>query len=338
MDATVDYINAMNVAWVIALSVITFIPGVIGITFNLLVFTRPTVRQEPCSLYFFSASCHDLFVLLVALPVRIASNAFKADAAHHYPIVCRLEFYAFHITRAISSWLVTMACVDRFFHSSTNIRLRRLSTIKTARMIVAIISVSITVAYSHMIVYFVIENVIDRYGRPVPTCDAKKGFYRNFLTFWHMLLYSVLPTILTLLFGCLTIRNIQQGRQALPAAGSNAQSTRRSNSQLLRMLIAQVIVIIIATLPYSVVRFYVSATSDVVKDEVQKAQENLALQLFSTATYFAHASSFYLYTLIGSAFRKEVVKIIAWCYPCFHKLLPSSRARQNQISALSINP
>jgi hypothetical protein len=93
------------------------------------------------------------------------------------------------------------------------------------------------------------------------------------------------------------------------------------------MLAAQVLVIIISTLPLTIDRLYASFTASVAKDALRIAQENLASQVANTMAYFAHICSFYLYTLTGRVFRKELFRILAYCSP----------HHPNQISALQAN-
>jgi len=109
---------------------------------------------------------------------------------------------------------------------------------------------------------------------------------------------------------------------------------RRTDSQLLRMLTAQVLVIIIATLPYCLYLLYASFTSGFTKSALKIAQDTLAAQITAIVTYFAHSSSFYLYTLSGTIFRKEVVKILGQCrHPCRDRVHPMDGS-QHQISVL----
>ncbi len=128
---------------------------------------------------------------------------------------------------------------------------------------------------------------------------------------WNYQYYNsyFLPSFLMLLFGLLTLNNLRQRRQIVPRASQGNQVVRRTDTQLLRMLTAQVLVIIICTLPFSIYRLYSTFTANLVKDTLRIAQENLAFQIVGAMTYFAHSSSFYLYTLTGTIFRKELIKI-----------------------------
>jgi hypothetical protein len=165
-----------------------------------------------------------------------------------------------------------------------------------------------------MLVYYEITNVSNQFGTITPQCNSQKGIYRTFLGFWHLVLSSLCPSFLMLLFGFLTLKNVRQRRQLVQRAGEN-RAIRRTDIQLLRMLAAQVVVIIIATLPFCVNQLYISFTSSFTKSTLRIAQDNLAGQITAIVTFFAHSSSFYLYTLVGTIFRKEVVKIFGRCQP-----------------------
>jgi uncharacterized membrane protein (UPF0182 family) len=163
-----------------------------------------------------------------------------------------------------------------------------------------------------MLVYYEIANVTNQFGIITPQCNSQKGIYRNFLGLWHMVVSSLFPSFLMLVFGLLTLRNVRQRRHLVRRAGEN-RAIRRTDTQLLRMLTAQVLVIIIATLPFCVFQLYSALTSSFTKITLRIAQENLAVQITAMVTYFAHTSSFYLYTLTGTIFRKEVLKSFGRC-------------------------
>lgn len=82
IDEMVNKLDEITSAIVLILSIVNLVPGVFGIVLNILVFTRLTRRHEPCSLYFFSSTCCNLFVVFIVLPVRIVSNSFNIDLAN----------------------------------------------------------------------------------------------------------------------------------------------------------------------------------------------------------------------------------------------------------------
>jgi hypothetical protein len=312
-DVTINQLNQAAMVIFIALSVINFALGGVGLILNILVFTRPALRRESCSFYFLSSTCYDLFVVFLIMPVRILSNS-NINAANYNLGLCKVESFAFYVTRVISIWLIVMACIDRYLHSSSSERIRRMSSLKSAKISTGIISIIVLILYFHMLVYYEIANVTNQFGSITPQCNPQNGIYRTFFGFWHLIFTSLFPSFLMLLFGFLTLKNVRQRRQLVQRAGEN-RVIRRTDSQLLRMLAAQVLVIIITTLPFCVYQLYISFTSSFTKSTLKIAQDNLAGQVTGIVTYFAHSSSFYLYTLSGTIFRKEVVKIFGRCRP-----------------------
>jgi hypothetical protein len=337
INGTIAQINSASTITVLILGSVNFILGAVGLLFNLVIFTRPSLCREPCSLYFLSSTYFSLFVVYVIVPLRILSNNFNIDMTNYNLGICKIEFFGNYSARAISCWLIVLACVDRFFHSSTNANIRRLSTLKTARWAIGITTVAIMILYSHMLVYYEISNVSDQFGNIVGTCNAQKGIYRTFIGFWYMILYSLCPSLLMFLFGCLTLNNLRGHRQVIPRIVVTNQIVRRTDNQLLRMLIAQVLVIIIATLPYSINQLYSAFTISFTKNTLRVAQESFSTRTLGAMTSFAHTTSFYLYTLTGTIFRKEFHKIIQRCCHANQNLLHSVHHRTHVMAAIPSN-
>jgi hypothetical protein len=309
---------------------VSFVPGVIGIIFNMLVFTRPTLRREACTNYFFAATCVDSFIVFVVLPTRIVSNGFGLDPGNLNRVICKLENFSFNAARSTSCWLIAMTCFDRFLHSSANVRIRRLSSLKTARVIIGSTVIGIFGAYCHYLIFYDIYTY-NRYGSAVSSsyCSSINTAYNNFVGIFHMTFYSLCPSFLMLLFGSLTVINVRQRRRVLTIVNENNRVSRRTDSQLLCMLAVQVFVIIISTLPFSVTRLYILFTRNTINSVVSG--------VVSTIPYFAHTSSFYLYTLTGTIFRQELFKIISYCLPHNQNLVHIHHVTTNQIPALQNN-
>ncbi|CAF0776493.1 unnamed protein product [Adineta ricciae] len=309
-DILIQQLSTAAVVIFMVSSVVNFILGIVGLTFNVFVFARPTLRGQPCSFYFLSSTLFNFFVILIIIPLRILSNIYNIDPSIYSEGYCRIQTYAFYSTRAVSCWLITLATIDRYLHSSSNVSFRQMSSLKIAKLASGCTSLFVFIAYSHMIVYYSISTKTDRFGNISSQCSGPPGSYSVFLSIWHMIFYSVIPSSGMLIFGFLTIANVRQRRQILPRAIENHKNTKRTDSQLLRMLTAQVSMIIVCTLPVSAYRAYSASTASETKGALRLAQENLAAQIVAGITYFAHSTSFYMYTLSGTMFRKEFLKTI----------------------------
>jgi hypothetical protein len=255
-----------------------------------------------------------MITVFVIQPMRLVAVSFNMDVSDYNIGICKTQMFTLYVTRSLSTWLIAMACIDRSFHSSAKVRIRRMSSLKIARMIVIITSIIIFLAYIHMPVYYEINIGLDRFGSLTPLCNPRSGIYATFLPFWTMFLYSICPSSLMVLFGLLTLKNRRQHRAVLRRGTQNNRILRRTDAQLLRMLAAQVLLIIIFTLPISIYQVYSSLTNNMVKNTLRIAEENVASRTVGIIQYFAQSSTFYLYTLTGTAFRKEIFKIIRQCW------------------------
>ena len=296
------------------LLMISFVPGSIGLALNVFVFTRPSLRQQPCSIYFLGATFCNLYIVFVMIPVRISSGSFDTDPASFSNVICKLQIFMLYVTRSLACWMIVLACIDRYVLSSaTDLWRRRLSSPRAAKYASGILTFIIVVVYSHMPFYFNISTV-NIFGQATPQCVAKMGTYRTFVNLWFAVLYSVIPTLLMLIFGLLTLIRIRRQRSRVaPMIIGNLSPQQRKQNQLSRMLSIQVLVIVLATIFYPFFLAYLSITSGDIKDARRAAIEKFVNLFVNGLTYIAHASSFYLYTLTGSIFRREVVKILPKC-------------------------
>ncbi|CAF1198044.1 unnamed protein product [Adineta ricciae] len=311
INATIIALNNTASAIAIVLSSISLILGTVGLLLNTVVFTQPKFRKKPSSLYFLTSTYFSLFITLVVVPVRLYTNSTFIDPANYNLIVCKIEYFVFYFPRTASCWLIVMATIDRYLHSSTDARIRLLSSMKTARIACIVISITSVLIYVHILVYFEINTTKNQFGIAIPLCRGQNGFYRTFIGFFHMIAYALSPCFFMLLFGLLTIQKLRQNRRLLPAVicSRNHHLMKPSDVKLVSMLIAQVFVIILSVLPFSINNIYASCTLNVQKDAFRIAQENVITQTVNTMTSFAHTTSFYLYTLSGSLFRRELFKI-----------------------------
>ncbi|CAF4304046.1 unnamed protein product, partial [Adineta steineri] len=100
-DSTINQINTAVTTIVLSLSIINFIFGGIGLIFNVLIFTRPSLRGEPCSLYFLFSTYFNLFFIFVIVPVRVVSEGFNLDLANFNLVICKTELFTFYVARTI---------------------------------------------------------------------------------------------------------------------------------------------------------------------------------------------------------------------------------------------
>jgi hypothetical protein len=125
-----------------------------------------------------------------------------------------------------------------------------------------------------------------------------------------------------LIFGLLTLKNLRRTRRlVMPTANVQNQlkliSTKRRDHQLLAMILLQIIIIIIFTLPFAIQKLIDTFTLSIKRTPVQEAQYNLLTAILRLLSYGSHAFGFLFYTLSGRIFRTELLRIINSIYRFF---------------------
>ena len=120
----------------------------------------------------------------------------------------------------------------------------------------------------------------------------------------QVIFYYILTPILMLIFGLLTISNIRQ-QSARPASSTTSMKGRRTEGQLARMLILQVIIHLILVLPFGII-YGMNAL-----DPSTRTPNVLAIRyifvIWQQCDYFV---SFFLYVLSGNIYRQELLRIL----------------------------
>jgi hypothetical protein len=76
--------------------------------FNVIVFTRPSLRNTSCGIYFLSSSiCNICTILMSHLSRLIIKNRINS-------IICRIRLYSIHVFAHLSHYIIVMASFDRF--------------------------------------------------------------------------------------------------------------------------------------------------------------------------------------------------------------------------------
>jgi hypothetical protein len=117
-----------------------------------------------------------------------------------------------------------------------------------------------------------------------------------------------------LVFGLLTVRNINNSKRVAPRLSTVLQNGKSStgrpaDKQVLRMLLVQVSVYSIIALIYSVTNIIIVAVTTPADNISQVARTNLILSIVGIISSAGPSLSFYFFTLSSGLFRKELKKL-----------------------------
>jgi len=302
-------------------SIFIFIFGTIGNVLNLFVLSQPTLRSNPCALFFLVSSIANLSFIYSGLIPRMLAG-WAADLTNTIGCLCKLRAFVLYTSRTVALWLIALATVDRWLASHSNTQYRQMSTVKNVwRSMIFILSVSALLYVQQFYCYEanLINLPLECYGR-TQLCRIVTLMSDAFVT-------VTIPIIFMIIFGVMTISNIRQIQRRLhplimstlvPAKNATSkipgryqQQSRKTDRHLLSMLLFQVIVVTFLTLPFTIVEIYSTLTEKQYKTPLQTAIVNFVFNFALLLIYLCCGTPFYIYTLCGGrVFRRALLKVV----------------------------
>ena len=294
-----------------ALDGLMWVIGNIGAILTCITFSRPTFRKSPCAMYFTASSFSQFFVFNFAVFIRMIQYGYNVPVNSVPSWFCKLRFYIFYVAGASARYNIVFAAVDRFFCSCQSVRLRRWSSSKVALCLIIIDAIIWALFYIQVLVFFDVKN---------DKCRIHVADIMIYFNFYLTIENGFLPIIPMLIFGLLTIHNIQRSIQRVKARetidGTSSNTNNQSSSpsrkevQLHRMLINQVVIYVILNLPYPVYNLYriygnVSSVS-----ESSAAIDTFVNNLCIDMVYLCFTLTFLNFLLTSSVFRQELKQLL----------------------------
>ena len=283
---------------------IQIVLGTIGNLLNIIIFTRRSLRNSSCSIYFIASSINNLFVIYTGIITRYLSLFSDNDIANNSSVLCKLKYYIIYTALSLVLWLTVLASIDRFLCSSRKVSYRRLSRNTIARRTLIGTFLLIFVIHIHMLIYY---DVSEGY------CNIFLTEYQTFFDMFFFVISCILPIILMTIFGLLMINNIRQSRNRINSQQSN-QRLKSNDRQMILMLAIQILVTTVFSVPYSVVNLYVVITLNIFEhsfSELASVIITFTMNL-SRILYFSNPIiGFYIYTLTSKKFRFELKRLLS---------------------------
>lgn len=269
MYATIQALLAANVVLVKITTPILVIIGDVGELLNVLVFVQANFRNNSCAIYFLAAACIRLVfinytILFNGLSIgkrchtNYCSSSFPWDLGYNVHsaqtslAVCKMKLYLTTLTAILPPSFMVLACIDRFASSSMNARVRSWSRPYVAYRMIAVVTLFWVIFSIHPLIGAII------YQSPGQSyCYIQDGVYAIFVAFYSVICNYLLPPILMAVFGLLTIINIRRTRRRVQTAPGLAPMAQKDR-YLFQMLIFQVLVNIIFTIPAGVYQVHLN--------------------------------------------------------------------------------
>ncbi|CAF0955883.1 unnamed protein product [Adineta steineri] len=293
----------------LSIDLITFVIGTTGSVCNLIIFTAPRLRRNACVFYLLCATVFQLITIIFIVPVRLASNNFGSNLDNQSIIYCKIRYYLAITLPESATYYILLSIMDRCLATSTNAGIRAWSNLKVAyRMSVGIL-IFIFIANIQLIVFFTIYN---------NSCQIKPDSFETFYgPSYILILAMIIPYTLMLILSLKTYFQMKKMKQRIAPVSnsSNHTQTSRFESQIIMIILLQIIVTSTLLLIRIVSYAYTIFTSDNFnKTLTERAIENFIVQSSSSLYFFSFAISFYVSTLTSKYFRDIFKKRIAHLY------------------------
>ena len=164
------------------------------------------------------------------------------------PVWCKLQFYLGTVATVLPHSFIILACIDRFLMSSMRPRARQWSRPAIAYRLIATVSLLWIIYSIHVLIG---ANIQTAYGYSY--CFIDSGAYGLFNAISAILVNYILPPLLMTTLGLLTIYNVQHAQRQVHLTGGGMQMQQKDR-YLLRMLLFQVLVNVVFTIPPAVVQ------------------------------------------------------------------------------------
>jgi hypothetical protein len=183
--------------------IILLIIGTIGCLCNFLTFTSRKLRQNSCAFYFLCSTLFELLSITFGLISRLAADHFDSNLQNTSRFYCKFRAYFVSTIPLIATYFVLLSAIDRSMSSSIHARLRSFSQIKIAYRSAIIVIIIGLISCSHILISYDLR----------PKCATLRGAYAIFDGMFVVFWLGVIPHVLMLIFGFITLMNIRRTRQ-----------------------------------------------------------------------------------------------------------------------------
>ena len=259
-----------------------FVGGVIGGVLNTLVLlSLRTFRENSCSFYLTVMSILNLGQLCTGLLSHITNALLNRDGTETSLFYCKFRPYTFQICVVSSLTAFSLATIDQYCATCSNLRWRNFCHIKTARRLII---VTILFWAIHGIPYLIYFEHISSSDVNKMICISRNSIFAKYRIYAIFLLFSgFLPILICLSFGLMAYFNVQQlSYRTVPRV------RRQLDQQLTVMVLVQVLFNTFTLSPYIIVSALTTNPNliniPIIRDNLQMAT-NLTLVIYYL--YFA---------------------------------------------------
>ncbi|CAF2117258.1 unnamed protein product [Rotaria magnacalcarata] len=277
--------------------------GNIGSIFNLLIFSQSSHRCNPCSLYIFSMSLCSAIGLNSAVIPLIYALDHPNPLSYSIPF-CKSQYYFRHVFSQSMRTFFVVACVDRYASCSNRVFIRSFSRHQIAIRVIPLVIIFWILLGLFPTMLYTISNGV---------CDAQDGLPNILYSAYIMIVLGILPLVTLFTFGVLMMINLKESRANAQTLGNRkiVSIIRKRDRNMMRMLLTELTIYIITTIPNTVVLIYKVATPPAANGSERQCIESFVFYFARVfLLYLNNSLSFWIYLITSQSFRHEFKKLL----------------------------
>ncbi|CAF1392635.1 unnamed protein product [Adineta steineri] len=293
--------------------------GSISCILNLMVFSKSTLRKNPCTICLIAINLINFVYFYLGLFLAALGIGYNIDPSTTNIYFCRFRYYIALVLGCLQSSYIVLASIDRTLITSPNAGTRQRSTRRM--IIISMIGISLfwMIFQSHALIF----TEILRLGPGYFLCYYQPGIYTVFMSYHAFIVNGILPTLLMVIFGCWTVKNIRTVSRVRPENNSidtgnitvvRPAIVRSKDQQLVRMLLVNIIAFVICKFPSTLILIYRQITQYDEKTSDQQIIEQSILQLAFFWYFVDNGIDCYTNILVSKTFRIELKRIFVDAY------------------------
>ncbi|CAF1007868.1 unnamed protein product [Rotaria sordida] len=286
-------------------SLIIFFIGTFGNILDIILFIRlESLNTLASSLFLLASFIGSQCVMLTATLLRVIFGLTGYDPLFSSLFLCKARWMVGPASGAFSLTCVCLAAVDRYILIRSQYRTK--ITLNQARLAIILAAIFWLGFFSIYAVFFV---------APTPnSCRLVNSIMSQLMPFISFFVYSVIPIVVLSVLCRLIWHTLGQ----LPV--TYIHGGNRLHDQVTRMIIAQIIIVIITSLPSAVYSVYTISTRTVTRSPWRSAIETLVNTVCVLIGFLTHAIMFYVYLIASTTFHKNVKTMF---YVGFQRIAPA---------------
>ncbi|CAF1200302.1 unnamed protein product [Adineta ricciae] len=292
--------------------------GTLSCVISLRVFTRKTLRRNPCSIYLIASYLSNFLMIYTSILISTLGTGYNINPSAYDLVFCRFRYYITFICDVLSPSYLIFAAIDRVFVTSRDALVRQRSTPRLAYRCIIAITLFWLIFHIHALFFTII---IIGSASSIGVCYFQPGMYLTLISYYSMIIKAILIPLLMIFLGLWTVNNVRalskvaaitthSSLSGIGAAMGGIRSARSKDRQLIKIILVDTSIYILFNTMISVLLVYQQVMQNQVQPYVQLYLQGFLMSVSVFSAYIPFCIGCYTNLFVSKTFRHEVQKLL----------------------------